>query len=142
VLVMEFIGEDGWPAPLLKNAELDCPKLIDKLYCDCVRIMCDLYRKCRLVHAGSKYFVVDVLYVLFADLSEYNMLLLHQKLFVIDVSQSVEHDHPHALEFLRMDIGNVTRFFRERGAHVLTMMRLFEVLLWELKKNNNIFLSS
>lgn len=114
VLVMEFIGEDGWPAPLLKNAELDCPKLIDKLYCDCVRIMCDLYRKCRLVHA---------------DLSEYNMLLLHQKLFVIDVSQSVEHDHPHALEFLRMDIGNVTRFFRERGAHVLTMMRLFELIV-------------
>jgi serine/threonine-protein kinase RIO1 len=29
-------------------------------------------------------------------------------LYVIDVSQSVEHDHPHALEFLRKDCTNVT----------------------------------
>lgn len=26
--------------------------------------------------------------------------------YVIDVSQSVEHDHPHALEFLRKDCHN------------------------------------
>ena len=31
-------------------------------------------------------------------------LLYHQnKLFVIDVSQSMEQDHPHALDFLRLD---------------------------------------
>jgi hypothetical protein len=28
--------------------------------------------------------------------------------YVIDVSQSVEHDHPHALDFLRMDCTNLT----------------------------------
>lgn len=27
--------------------------------------------------------------------------------YIIDVSQSVEHDHPHALEFLRKDCVNV-----------------------------------
>ena len=27
---------------------------------------------------------------------------------MIDVSQSVEHDHPHALEFLRKDCTNIT----------------------------------
>ena len=27
---------------------------------------------------------------------------------MIDVSQSVEHDHPHALEFLRKDATNIT----------------------------------
>lgn len=27
--------------------------------------------------------------------------------YIIDVSQSVEHDHPHALEFLRKDCANV-----------------------------------
>ena len=32
------------------------------------------------------------------DLSEYNVLYLRGKLQVIDVSQSVEHDHPQALE--------------------------------------------
>lgn len=27
--------------------------------------------------------------------------------YIIDVSQSVEHDHPHALEFLRKDCSNI-----------------------------------
>lgn len=34
--------------------------------------------------------------------------------YIIDVSQSVEHDHPHALEFLRKDCSNVN------GKHVQT----------------------
>lgn len=29
------------------------------------------------------------------------------EIVVIDVSQSVEHDHPHALEFLRKDCNNI-----------------------------------
>ena len=32
-------------------------------------------------------------------------------IYVIDVSQSVEHDHPHALEFLRKDCTNVTGMY-------------------------------
>uniref|UniRef100_A0A183C5P9 Serine/threonine-protein kinase RIO1 n=1 Tax=Globodera pallida TaxID=36090 RepID=A0A183C5P9_GLOPA len=114
VLVMEFIGEDGCAAPLLKNASELSPELVDKLYLDCVTIMRVMYRKCRLVHA---------------DLSEYNILLHNQQLVIIDVSQSVEHDHPHSLEFLRMDIGNVTRFFKDRGSAVLGMKRLFEAIV-------------
>jgi serine/threonine-protein kinase RIO1 len=31
---------------------------------------------------------------------------------MIDVGQAVEHDHPHALEFLRIDCYNITNFFR------------------------------
>ena len=50
-----------------------------------------------------------------ADLSEYNLLYHDSKLHVIDVSQSVEHDHPRSLEFLRMDIKNVSDFFRRKG---------------------------
>jgi RIO kinase 1 len=34
-----------------------------------------------------------------------------KELFVIDVSQSVEHDHPRSLDFLRHDIKNVQEFF-------------------------------
>lgn len=30
------------------------------------------------------------------------------KAFIIDVSQSVEHDHPNALTFLRKDCSNIT----------------------------------
>jgi RIO kinase 1 len=113
VLVMDFVGEEGWPAPLLKNASIS-EELADNLYVECVWAMRTLYRKCRLVHA---------------DLSEYNMLLHKSHLVIIDVSQSVEHDHPHSLEFLRSDIGNVTKFFQEHGAAVLPMRDLFEFIV-------------
>ena len=65
------------------------------------------------------------------------MLLFKQKLVIIDVSQSVEHDHPHALEFLRMDIGNVTRFFKEKGASVFGMKHLFEVNIFSIINNSS-----
>lgn len=41
--------------------------------------------------------------------------------YIIDVSQSVEHDHPHALEFLRKDCSNVNGECEEN------MDRLFSV---------------
>ena len=46
-------------------------------------------------------------------------------LIVIDVSQSVDLDHPQALHFLREDAGHINAFFR---AHipVLTTRELFE----------------
>jgi RIO kinase 1 len=53
---MEFIGEDGCPAPLLKNVELDA-ELADQLYVECITIMRNMYRKCRLVHAGKFFFL-------------------------------------------------------------------------------------
>lgn len=37
--------------------------------------------------------------------------------YIIDVSQSVEHDHPHALEFLRKDCSNING---ERGSFTVT----------------------
>lgn len=61
--------------------------------------------QCRLVHA---------------DLSEYNILYHKGELYIIDVSQSVEHDHPHALEFLRSDCLNITDFFGKRGVPTMT----------------------
>jgi RIO kinase 1 len=45
---------------------------------------------------------------------------------VIDVSQSVEHDHPHALEFLRKDCSNITDFFGKKGVCVLSLRQLFD----------------
>jgi RIO kinase 1 len=51
-----------------------------------------LYQECHLVHA---------------DLSEYNLLYYEKILYMIDVSQSIEHDHPFALEFLKRDVVNV-----------------------------------
>lgn len=35
------------------------------------------------------------------DLSEYNILYHNSEVYFIDVSQSVEHDHPASFDFLR-----------------------------------------
>ncbi|VDK85681.1 unnamed protein product [Onchocerca ochengi] len=109
VLVMDFIGINSWPAALLKDAELSY-ELADALYVELVGHMRKMYRDCRLVHA---------------DLSEYNIMVMEGKLYIIDVSQSVEHDHPRSLEFLRSDCSNVTKFFRSKGVPVLSTRDLF-----------------
>lgn len=109
VLVMTFCGKNGWPAPKLKDVELSTAKARE-LYRDCVIMMWNIFNKCKLVHA---------------DLSEFNLLYHEGKIVVIDVSQSVEHDHPHALEFLRKDCTNITDFFAKREVATMTMKELF-----------------
>lgn len=110
VLVMQFIGKNGWPAPLLKDVSLSEAKARE-LYMQCVKMIRDIYWKSRLVHA---------------DLSEFNMLYHEGGVFVIDVSQSVEHDHPCALEFLRKDCTNINDFFKKKGVCVMTVRELFD----------------
>ena len=36
---------------------------------------------------------------------------------MIDVSQSIEHDHPHALDFLKRDIYNINHYFSKNGVN-------------------------
>ena len=80
VLVMSLIGTaKGWPAPRLRDVEFDsdeAPSRWRDLYLTLLGYMRKMYQICRLVHA---------------DLSEYNLLYHSDKLFIIDVSQSVEH---------------------------------------------------
>ena len=97
VLVMRFIGKNGWGAPRLRDANLDFKRL-QSCYGQCIRMMRTMYQRAGLVHG---------------DLSEYNMLYQKGLVYFIDVSQSVEQDHPRALDFLRMDCKNVTDFFRK-----------------------------
>ncbi len=65
----------------------------------------------------------------FSEQSEFNLLYHEGKAFVIDVSQSVEHDHPHALEFLRKDLTNINEFFRKKKINVLTVKELFDFVV-------------
>ena len=60
------------------------------------------------------------------------------KVFIIDVSQSVEHDHPHALEFLRKDCTNITDFFKRNGVCVMTVKELFDFVVDLTINENNI----
>ncbi|RKF57988.1 Serine/threonine-protein kinase RIO1 [Erysiphe neolycopersici] len=118
VLVMGFLGDkDGWPAPRLRDVELQGDNIDEQwksLYLQAFGLMRQMYQTCKLVHA---------------DLSDYNILYHQNRLFIIDVSQSVEHDHPRSLEFLRLDIKNVTDFFRRRNVNVLSEQSLFNFIL-------------
>eukprot|EP00112_Aurelia_sp_Birch-Aquarium-sp1_P020678 Seg539.2 transcript_id=Seg539.2/GoldUCD/mRNA.D3Y31 product="Serine/threonine-protein kinase RIO3" protein_id=Seg539.2/GoldUCD/D3Y31 len=74
-------------------------------------MMQKMFKECNLIHA---------------DLSEYNMLWHEDKLWVIDVSQSVEPTHPRALEFLVRDCNNVVTFFEKAGVPcVMSVDKLF-----------------
>jgi RIO kinase 3 len=118
VLVMQFVGEDGLAAPKLLDANLSKPATARLAYTQCVAMMRTLYRECHLVHA---------------DLSEFNMLWRHKQLWIIDLAQAVEHEHPNALRFLRDDCLHVTQFFRSRGVgkECLSVRRLFEFVSGE-----------
>jgi RIO kinase 1 len=117
VLVMGFLGDKkGYPAPRLKDVtfqgeEGEQLEQWTDTYLTCVAYMRIMYQTCKLVHG---------------DLSEYNMLYWKNKLYFIDVSQSVEHDHPRTLEFLRMDIKNVGDFFRRKGVNIFSERETFD----------------
>lgn len=120
VLIMEFLGQGGWPSPRLKDATLT-ERRMREAYVQTVVIMRDMYQKCKLVHG---------------DLSEYNLLWHNNEVFVIDVSQSVETDHPSALDFLRKDAANVNDFFRKTGGlDVMTTRQLFEFVTAPLEND-------
>ena len=121
VLVMEFLGNNGWPSPRLKDAVLS-ERRMREAYVQTVMIMRRMYQRCRLVHG---------------DLSEYNMLWHNNEVYVIDVSQSVETDHPSALDFLRMDASNVNSFFQKTGGlNVMTTRQLFEFVTTPLEDDS------
>ena len=51
------------------------------------------------------------------------------ELYIIDVSQSVDLDHPRALDFLREDIQHINAFFRRAGVATLTMRELYDFVV-------------
>ncbi|KAL7714953.1 Serine/threonine-protein kinase RIO1 [Entamoeba marina] len=109
VLVMEFLGVDGWPAPRLKDADFD-ENQKNEAYLQTVKIMHRLYNTCNMVHA---------------DLSEYNLIWWKNSVYVIDVGQSVELSHPQATDFLRIDCLNISTYFNRLGIHTLSPKELF-----------------
>ena len=101
VLLMEYIGDETGPAPQLKDVVMDDPTA---MYDDVVSFIIDGYRDAHLVHG---------------DLSEYNILVWDGEPIMIDCGQAMTADHFNAKEFLMRDIGNINRFFRNRGADII-----------------------
>jgi len=95
VIVMQYIGEDKPALPLLKH-EMEDP---EDMFKEVIKQVKRMY-KAGLVHA---------------DLSEYNILVLKEKPYLIDFGQAVLLTHPKALEFLERDIWNVCTFFKKKG---------------------------
>ena len=95
ILIMEFIGRNGAPAPRLKDLPPENPKeFFDKIM-DCIR---KIYLS-GLVHG---------------DLSEYNVLNNVEPV-IIDVSQSVLLSHPMSQELLERDVHNILKYFKNFG---------------------------
>jgi len=110
VLVMEFIGEDGIPAPRLKDKAPEDPNDALNIILKYVR---SLYQTANLIHA---------------DLSEYNILMWNEPV-IIDVSQSVLIQHPLAQKFLLRDIKNILRYFRPLVNDIPTTERVYRKII-------------
>ncbi|MBI4143365.1 serine protein kinase RIO [Candidatus Woesearchaeota archaeon] len=96
VLVLEFVGEDGYIAPKLKDGIPKNPKdFFDKIILNMKKL-----QKAGLVHA---------------DLSAFNILNWDEKPVFIDFSQCSTIESSRAKEYLERDIRNVCNFFRKNG---------------------------
>jgi len=114
ILVMEFIGESGVRAPLLKEVELSLSDY-EKLFYDILEDIRKAYLKAKLVHG---------------DLSEYNVMVWRSRHYIIDVSQAVRNDHPNAHDFLIRDLKNIHNYFtKEIGLNIPPVNKLFEYVV-------------
>lgn len=110
VLIMEFIGKEGIPAPRMRDIPVDILKAdceLEELFIRILSAIKTLYEKGRMVHA---------------DLSEFNILMkgyvereFEIEPVIIDMGQSLLVNHPHADEFLLRDVRNIIIFFNKLG---------------------------
>jgi len=108
VLVMEFIGERGLPAPLMKDTVRRDTTRLYRLLIDAVH---RLYVRARLVHA---------------DLSEYNVMIWKGKPVIFDLSQGVPLEHPMAEKFLKRDLENLNHYFQLLGVSVTPVEKIYK----------------
>jgi len=116
VLLMEFLGRNGEPCPLLRETPLDHPgKTYDKI----AEAVKRLYQKGQLVHG---------------DLSEYNIMMTGLQPVLIDFAQAVTVEHPMAQTFLDRDLVQLNRYFERIGVTVAPLDRLKK---WVTGQNGN-----
>lgn len=106
VLLMEFIGRNGIPAPLLREKPLDHPARVYDKIAEAVK---RLYQKAQLVHG---------------DLSEYNIMIDDGEPVVFDFAQAVPPEHPMARSFLERDLNRMNDYFSRIGVTVPPIERL------------------
>lgn len=107
VLVMQFIGRNGVPAPKLKELP---PKDPEYVYSEILEYLRRLYQKSELVHG---------------DVSEYNVMVWRGKPILFDMAQAVLLSHPSATFFLRRDLKNLHTYFKKLGVRVLSTDEMY-----------------
>jgi RIO kinase 1 len=99
-MLLEFIGEEGRPAPQLCSVRLSAV-MAETLLEQALRNI-EIMLSCHVVHG---------------DLSAYNMLYAAGYLCVIDMPQSIDaRTNPNAKTLLTRDVANVCRYFASQGA--------------------------
>ena len=120
VVVMSFIGNGGVPAPQLREvvrSSLSSSQWLTS-YLDTMTIVYSLYHDCKLVHG---------------DLSEYNLLLHNDEVWVIDFGQAVDTSHTDHIAFMLRDIATVNNFFAKCGVPIFDTESALSLLLMPLK---------
>jgi len=112
ILVMEFIGENGVRAPLLREVNLDTYEA-EIVFYNVIEDVRKIYKFAGLVHG---------------DLSEYNIMLHRNKAYIIDVSQAVKITHPNSHELLLRDLNNLIRYFTTLGVRTPTLNELLKYI--------------
>eukprot|EP00834_Sanchytrium_tribonematis_P004281 NODE_202_length_13094_cov_1.571528.p3 type:complete len:450 gc:universal NODE_202_length_13094_cov_1.571528:764-2113(+) len=125
IILMEFIGnvnneDDVEAAPRIGDVKGDT-EFWSEIYIEILLILYRIYHDAQLIHA---------------DFSEYNILFHNEKLWVIDVAQAVERNHPHALEFLKADISNVERFCKSKNVKVFSRSFVLDWVLGKVEIND------
>ncbi|MFB6118862.1 serine/threonine-protein kinase Rio1 [Halosegnis sp.] len=96
VLVMEFLGHVGQRARRLNEVDVENPETAFEVVREYMR---------RLYRAG----------LIHGDLSEYNVVVHDDALYLLDLGQAVTVHHPNSREFLERDCENVAAFFTRQG---------------------------
>jgi len=115
-LVMEYLGTEDGRAKRLSEVDLENPETAYEVVREYMR---------RLHGAG----------LVHGDLSEYNLVVYEDRIYVIDLGQAVTVHHPTAEEFLERDCENIAAFFGRQG-HDVTADELQEFVtdgdeVWE-----------
>jgi len=106
VLLMQFVGQNGIPAPLLRETSLNHPARVYDKIAEAIK---RLYQKAQLIHG---------------DLSEFNIMMVDLEPIIFDFAQAVPPAHPMAQQFLRRDLLQMNGYFSRIGVKVPPIERL------------------
>jgi len=109
VLVMEYLGTENTPAPLIKDVKIKNPEDIFKKIISYIKIM---YKNSNMVHA---------------DLSQFNIIYHKNQPYIIDFGQAVLLEHENSHDFLKRDIHRIVTYFNKNNITETEKQIYFEI---------------